>query len=227
MNNKKVIIFDFDGTFYSGEHVFDSLPEYISKHRREILSSVSDEHYEIIARENPTWQNAIFGSDIVNHIYSFKEKYPTFNVTIDDYWNWQNIRPDPLDIDENEVVNPKFVEDICKKYPTYIVSNSSPTHLNYYIDMFKLKNEWFVDVISNHFIEEDRTKKHYYRDILNKEKCLPENAFVFGDSDTSDLKPARELGMNAYQVLNVNDLEDIVNKALQDKLENEKASQLS
>ena len=63
---------------------------------------------EIIARENPTWQNAIFGSDIVNHIYSFKEKYPTFNVTIDDYWNWQNIRPDPLDIDENEVVNPKF-----------------------------------------------------------------------------------------------------------------------
>lgn len=224
--DKKVIIFDFDGTFYSGEKVFDKLPAYLKEHRREILSSITDEQYEIIERENPTWQQAYHGADIVNHIYSFKKNYPEYNITIDDYWNWQNIRPDPIDIDKNEVVNPKFIEEICKKYPTYLVSNSSPTHLNFYLNELNIKNEWFVDIISNHFIEEDITKKHYYKDILTKEKCAPENAFVFGDSITSDLKPAEALGINTYHVTNATELESIVKKAIQSSYEKSQNQEL-
>ena len=221
MNNKKVLIFDFDGTFYSGEKVFDKLPEYMIKHRRDMLASVTDEQYEIIERENPSWQEACHGSDIVNHIYMFKQKYPDFNVTINDYINWENIRPDPIDIDENEVVNPKFLEAVCKEYKTYLVSNSSPTHLHFYMDKLGIDKNWFVDIISNQFIEEDRTKKHYNQDILNAENYSPKNAYVFGDSDKSDLMPARELGINTYLITDARKLENVVNKAIGRSLEKE------
>jgi len=227
MNNKRVIILDFDGTFYSGEKVFDLLPDYLKNHRREILSGLTDEQYEIVDKENPTWDTAYHGAEIVKHIYMFKDKYPDFNITIDDYWNWQNIRPDPIAIDENEVVNPKFIEKICKEFPTYVVSNSSPTHLNYYFEKLGIKGEWFKEVISNHFIAEDMTKKHYYKDILDNEKCLPDNAFVFGDSIESDLKPAKALGINTYHVTNALKLEETVKGAIEQSLANENSIQIS
>ena len=214
MNDKKVLIFDFDGTFYSGEKVFDKLPEYMINHRRDMLASITDEQYETIEKENPTWQDACHGSDIVNHIYMFKQKYPEFNITINDYIIWENLRPDPIDIDENEVVNPKFLEKICKEYKTYVVSNSSPTHLHFYMKKLGINPKWFEEIISNNFIEEDRTKKHYYQDILNMENCLPKNTYVFGDSEKSDLLPARELGINTHLITDARKLEDVVNKAI-------------
>ena len=106
------------------------------------------------------------------------------------------------------------MEEICKEYKTYVVSNSSPTHLKYYMDKLNINPKWFVDIISNNFTESDRTKKHYYKDILDSEKCDPQNAYVFGDSEKSDLLPARELGINTYLITDARKLEDIVNKAI-------------
>lgn len=212
--DKQVIIFDFDGTLYSGDDVFSKIPAHIKKHRREFLPNITDEQYAQIVKENPSWKKAFVGADIVNHIYEFKKQYPEFNISIKDFWNSQNLEPDPIVINENEIVDAEFMKTLCEKYPVYIVSNSSPVHINFYMEKFGIDPKWFKDVISNRFTAKDHSKMHYYERIIEKEECLPENVFVFGDSVISDLKPAKLLGMNACHVTNSNDIPMLVKNAL-------------
>ena len=51
-----------------------------------------------------------------------------------------------------EVVEAMFLKDLCKNYPVYVVSNSSPTHIKFYMDKIGIRYSWFKRVISNHFI---------------------------------------------------------------------------
>ena len=62
---KKVFIFDFDGTFYSGDHKFDKVKNDIDSNKRVFLSNLSDDEYALICNENPRWLKAITGNDIV------------------------------------------------------------------------------------------------------------------------------------------------------------------
>ena len=45
-----VFIFDFDGTFYSGEHKFDKVKENIDENKRIFLSHLSDDEYDLICK---------------------------------------------------------------------------------------------------------------------------------------------------------------------------------
>ena len=55
MKEKKIIfIFDFDGTFYSGDEMFSKLPAYIARHRRDFLPNLSDEEYKKVVTEKTT-----------------------------------------------------------------------------------------------------------------------------------------------------------------------------
>ncbi|MBQ3494080.1 MAG: HAD family hydrolase [Clostridia bacterium] len=193
---KKVIIFDFDGTFYSGEQAFLKLENFIKENRRKFMPRLREEEYKKIVNENPLWEKEYNGSEIVDLMYALKEKYPQFDISVKDFWNWQNSTPDPLVIDKNLLVDNNYLNDICQKYPVYIVSNSSPTHIYYYMEMFGIDKNWFKEIISNRFTAKDRTKKHYYKRILEKENCKPQNAIVLGDSDKNDLEPARKLNIN-------------------------------
>lgn len=212
--DKKIIIFDFDGTLYSGDDVFSKIPAYISRHRRAFLPRVSNEDYAKIVKENPSWKKAYVGSEIVEHIYLFKKKYPELDISIKDFWNSQNEKPDPIVINENEIVDASFIENLCQHFSVYVVSNSSPVHIEFYMEKFGINPKWFKDVISNRFTAKDQTKMHYYQKILEKENCEPENAFVFGDSVKSDLKPAKLLGMNTCHITNSNDIPMLVKNAL-------------
>ena len=211
---KKVIIFDFDGTFYSGGKAFSKLEEFINENKRDFMPRLTDAQYNKISKENPEWKTVYNGSEIVDLMYDLKEKYPQFNITVKDFWNWQNSKPDPIVIDKNLVVDTNYLEKICKQYPTYVVSNSSPTHILFYMKKLNINPKWFVKIVSNHFIAKDRTKKHYYQDILEKENCLPQNCFVFGDSIKNDLEPAEKLGIKTIYVDDARDIPKVVDEAL-------------
>ena len=217
MNNKKVFIFDFDGTFYSGKNVFSKLDTHVNNGKRQMIPNVSDAEYNQIVKENPEWKTITNGTAIVDMLYSFKQKYPHLKISAHDFWIWQQQNPDPIMIDPNETVDPVFMKNLCKTYPVYIVSNSSPSHLLLHMKTLKLNPKWFKEIISNKFTVKDRTKKHYYARILEKENCLPKNAFVFGDSFKSDLEPAIALGINTTIVTNAKQLPDLVNQSINSK----------
>ena len=110
---KKVFIFDFDGTFYSGEHKFDKVNKNIEDNRRKFLSKLNDEQYELICKENPRWLNATTGNDIVRCLIRLMKKYKEWNITIEDFYNWQNDFIYDIVIDSNQTVDSKFLEELC------------------------------------------------------------------------------------------------------------------
>lgn len=217
MNSKKVFIFDFDGTLYSGDEAFAKIPNFIKRNKRKFFPNLTDYQYRKIAKENPEWKDVWVGCDIVNFIYKVKEKYPQYNISVKDFWSWQNTTPDPIIIDENEVVEATFLRDLCKQYPVYVVSNSSPLHIKFYMDKIGIRYSWFKKVISNHFISTDKTKGHYYQDILEEENCLPSQVYVFGDSIKNDLNPAKKMGMNTKHINSAVDIPKLVSKVLENK----------
>ncbi len=217
MRDKQVIIFDFDGTFYSGDDIFSLLPEFVHRHKKCFLPRLSQEQYDVIVKENPSWQEIFVGADLIKHIYIFRKKYPTWDISARDFWRWQNVTREPVVIHDDMTVDPNFLQELCKQYPVYVVSNSAPTHINYFMKRINVNPKWFTKIISNKFTVKDPSKKHYYQSILQRENCKPNNAYVFGDSITSDLDPAKALGINTYHVTDAREIPAVVNSALKRK----------
>ena len=212
MKQKKVLIFDFDGVFYSGEHKFDNIAWQMQKAKRDFLPKLSDQEYKQVCNDFPNWEKVTVGAEIIDTIYEIKKR--GYNVSADDFWWWQQNNRDLLVIDFSQVIDATYIKHLCRKFAVYVVSNSSYSHLDYYMKILDVKPKWFKKIISNKFCEFDRTKKHYYQAILQQEKCEAQNAYVFGDSEKSDLVPARELGINAFLIQNSNDIQTIVENAI-------------
>ena len=215
---KKVFIFDFDGTFYSGEHKFDNVEQNIVENRRKFLSKLNDEQYQIICKENPRWEKAVTGNDIVRCLIRLMKKYKDWDITIEDFYNWQNDFIYDIVIDENQIVDSEFMKKLCNEYSVYVVSNSSLKHIYYYMEKLNVDTRLFKAVIGNEFKKEDPSKQHYYREILEKEEAKPYNVYVFGDSVESDLTPAIRLGINAFYVDNANNIKKLAYKVINNEI---------
>lgn len=219
---KKVIILDFDGTLYSGKHIFDKVAGKVIANRRKFLPSFSDSEYEEMIKKYPHWNEVITGRDIVDAIYTVKNMYPNKEVSTKAFFNWQNDDIYELVLDEKQFADVSFIKQLCQKYPVYIVSNSSINHLKHYMGVLDIDPSWFKEIISNHFEEFDRTKKHYYQDICDKENAKPENVFVFGDSIASDLEPGKQLNMKTYFINDATTVKTIVNQVLGEEMSTQK-----
>ncbi len=207
---KYVFIFDFDGVFYSGEHKFDNINSKINNHRHKFLGAISKSDYDLISKENPEWFKCFSGSQITKFILNIKDKYPNLNLTTKHFYNWQHYDHYNLIIDYNQIIKASFIKNLCRNYPVYILTNSSYTHIKYYMKKLNIKPAWFKKIISNEFKLDDLTKKHYMQKILNKEKCESNNAYMIGDSLEGDIKPAKELNINTFYVKNSNDVEPYI-----------------
>ena len=205
---KKVFIFDFDGVFYSGKHKFEHVKETVHAAKRNFLRNLSDSQYQQICKENPNWEKIYTGQDIVEFIYELTKKYTEFNISTKEFCSWQETNPYKIIIDYSQVIDKLMIQSLSKKYPVYIVSNSSTSHIKFYMDKLDIKYSWFKKVYSNEFLSSDFTKKHYYQDILKTEKCSPNNSYVFGDNKQHDLDPATELGINTIFIKNSNDIKN-------------------
>lgn len=214
MKKRQIIIFDFDGTLYSGENMFSQIPEFVNQNKRKMIPNITEAEYEKIVKENPTWANAWYGNDLAKHIYMFEEKYPEMNISIKDFIAWEASCIEPVNINKNETVDTKFLKQLCKDYTVYIVSNSLSNHIKHYMKILGISHSWFKGVYSNHFMKYDLSKKPYYKKILERENCKPSEIYVFGDSNKSDIVPAKALGMNGFEIPSSTMIPEIVTNAL-------------
>ena len=214
MRNKKIIVFDFDGTLYSGENMFSKIPEFVNQNKRKMLPNLTNDQYDKIVKENPSWADAWYGNDLARHVYMFEEKYPEMNISIKDFLDWEASCIEPVNINQDETVDVEFLKQLCKDYTVYIVSNSLSNHIKHYMKVLNISHSWFKGVYSNHFMKHDMTKKPYYKKILARENCKPNEVYVFGDSNKSDIVPAKELGMNGFEIPSATQIPEIVTSAL-------------
>ena len=224
---KKVIILDFDGTLYSGEHKFDLIIDVVKNNKRAFLPNLSEEEYALVCKEVPSWSAAIFGSEITKSIIEIIKKFPNLPVSTKDFYIWQDTYTYPIIIDREEIVDLDFLQWLCKEYPVYIVSNSAPSHITHYMKEIGVNPTWFVEVISNQFNEFDTTKKPCYEYVCQKERINPSNLYVFGDSRTSDLNPAKEINANTGHIRDARLIPFMVKSALGLDTEQEKETILA
>ena len=213
---RKVIILDFDGTVYSGEDIFCHVPEYIEKNRRRFLNKLSDVEFEKVCSENPDYMNAVSGAEICKQTYIMKEKYPTFNIDMKGFTDCQEAEVYNICLDNAHITSVEDIDEICSKYPVYVVSNSAINHIHFYMKKFGFDIGKFKKIFSNQFEEFDQSKKHYYEYIIKEEGILPSNLYVYGDSLKSDLNPAMELGANAYLSKDAHELKNLIFSTIED-----------
>lgn len=203
----KVLILDFDGVFYSGKNQFKFIPIFVDAHRREFLPNVSDEVYEEICTIFPEFTKVSNGHEIVENIYKIADAYPQCKIDAKAFWQIQQDLRYIICFDDATKVD---AIEIAKQIPTYIISNSSPNHIKFYMQKLGVKPEWFKEIINNHFEKFDITKQHYYNNILQKENIAPKDAIVFGDSVKSDLLPAQMLGIDTVLTGQAKDLHKLI-----------------
>lgn len=213
-----IIIFDFDKTFYSGEKVFENIRSWVEEHRRELFSNLTDSQYLRILNENPNFANATIGSEIVAGISLLRKKYPQLDIDTKDYWNCQQKYIYDINLTNAEIVDVEFINALTKLINCYIVSNSSPNHLNYYLGKIGLNSQDFKQVISNRFELWDLTKQHYYEDIAKQENAKTSEIYVFGDTYQDDLVPAEKIGANTCLITRSSLLKDNVIKCIKQAL---------
>lgn len=204
MKKIKLIIFDFDNTLYQGEKTFRDhwtkacikLIDYFFKDMTE------NEKRQLYKKYNVPYQ---FNEDVLKekpgiHCYRILtgEGY-----TIEDWLNYwsENVYLENWDYITKTVDN-QMLKDLQKDYALYIVTNSPTKQIKAYAKELNIDLSVFKHIYANFETRwrSGTTKEVYYKDIIQKEQILPKECLVIGDSYSSDLRPAIELGMNTLLV---------------------------
>ena len=196
----KAIIFDFDGTLYSGEtwkYWGDYLKKYIA---------LTFENAEEILKEYKVDNDT---SGIVPVKMAIK-----YTGSAETFYNYQKENIYSLDIDNLKVVDAQSLRELSKTYKLFIVSNSPVNYIYHYLKHFGIDKDLFTAIYDNEFKAEDISKKPRFSQILKENNLKSNQVCVVGDSFSSDVAPARALNVFAVQVNNLKETNNVINKLI-------------
>lgn len=185
----KVIVFDFDDTLYIGKvwknfkaYLTDILTKYFSskekgeqflKRAYEIDKNLSNKN-NVKLLEEEGYDSKKYVELIEGNIYEHA-CVPKF-------------------------ISHKFLEDLTKKYPVYIVSMSSPNYMKRYLKKYGFDDIDFKNVYSVDLLSKNKSKKDNYEKIAKDEKIKPDELLVVGDDYINDIVPAIEAGVKYIHI---------------------------
>lgn len=183
----KVVIFDFDDTLYSDTN---PLPwkNFCIKTVEYFLKKLKVEDSENIL--NIVKNSGFSDRQLIRFIVSLGAK----EKDVKDYMKSHNIEGNAF---ENcKKVSNTTLRDFQQYFVMYIVSNSLETSVRANMAFLRIEPSFFKDIISN---KED-SKKGEYENIIKREGILPNELLVIGNSYSSDILPALEIGANGKVV---------------------------
>lgn len=183
----KVVIFDFDDTLYSDTN---PLPwkNFCIKTVEYFLKKLKVEDSENIL--NIVKNSGFSDRQLIKFIVSLGAK----EKDVKDYMKSHNIEGNAF---ENcKKVSNTTLRDFQQYFVMYIVSNSLETSVRANMAFLRIEPSFFKDIISN---KEDSKKKEY-ENIIKREGILPNELLVIGNSYSSDILPALEIGANGKVV---------------------------
>lgn len=185
--NIKVVVFDFDDTLYSGCD-WQPWDEFCQKGLKAMFDDLSQTEFQKL--QNKINKNGISDAAIVKLMMQNKK----------DINQWLEYRDNNIcDIDYSvcEKTDNEVLKDFAKKYTLYIVSNSTIKDIKNTAQILNIDLTMFKDIIVNKYENGKISKKVLYEKILQIENITPAEMFVIGNSQSSDINPAIELGANA------------------------------
>ena len=201
----KAVIFDFDETLYSGGDWSKYYNYCTGAFIKEGMFENAQQVFDELKRFCPTNEN--FGFRVAKYL---KMK----NIDIGFYRSYLNDNIYDFMTDNVTAVDDELLKLLKKKYKMFMISDSPKSHVDFYMDKFGLSQEHFDEVYLNSFREGDFTKKFYMNQIMEKHHLKPDEVLMIGDSALSDMKPAKELGLQHFQVFSTNDTKNIINSLL-------------
>ena len=183
----KVVIFDFDDTLYSDTN---PLPwkNFCIKTVEYFLKKLKVEDSENIL--NIVKNSGFSDRQLIRFIVSLGAK----EKDVKDYMKSHNIEGNAF---ENcKKVSNTTLRDFQQYFVMYIVSNSLETSVQDNMELLKIDSSFFKDIISN----KENSKKKEYENIIKREGILPDELLVIGNSYSSDILPALEIGANGKVV---------------------------
>ena len=181
----KTIIFDFDDTLYCGSK-WTTWVEYIflGFYKSGVSKEDCKKLYEKYGVETFLEQLKIVD-------LCFAE-----NINTKKFRNYlkKNVYQHPFEV--TKTISNDFLKKLSKKYKLYVLSLSEQRYIKYYGKKYGVNLKTFKKIITLNPI--DRTKAVEMKKILQKEKLLPEECLMIGDSLKSDIQSAESLGIKTY-----------------------------
>lgn len=212
MNLKKIkcVVLDFDGTMYSGgdwsnEPILfgdflvkkNLLPEYPTR----------DEKLEYLKNKYPNYH-------VIQQMFAFLHDNGIDDSEFRQY-NEENI----CEIRSEDIVfiNPELISGLAKSYSLYMISDSAIPYLEFYLEHAGLDKREFKEILSNEYKDEGLTKIPMMKKVLAKTGLKPDEVLMIGDSEKSDIIPAKLVGFQTCHVMHVSETEKILKKLIRAK----------
>lgn len=117
--------------------------------------------------------------------------------------------------DEIVFIDPKIISDLAKRYRVFVISDSQISYLEHYLKYAGISLDNFEGIYSNEYTDEGYTKIPMMKKILNKTGLKPEEIIMVGDSEKSDIVPAKLVGFQTYHVKDVFDTSEFLKKLIE------------
>lgn len=213
MNLKKIkcVAIDFDNTMYSHGNWADEVVLYSRfLEEQNILPELKtgEEKLKYIKSLYPNYH-------LIQMVYGYLH-----DNNIDDSlfrkFNDDNIS----DIITSEIVfiNPKVIEELAKNYKIFVVSDSQIPYLEHYLKYAGIGLDNFAGILSNEYNDEGYTKIPMMKKVLKMTGFKPNEVIMVGDSEKSDIVPAKLVGLQTYLVKDVHDTENFLQKLIDLKI---------
>ena len=203
MNLKKIkcVIVDFDETLYSyGNSSVEEYEDYLVEHN--LLPEIPDKHEKIK-----------YLKSIYPNFHSIKVIFAYLrdnNMDDSEFRAFYNSVVWDVRTKDTVFINPEIIKQLAKYYPIYIISDSAKVYLEFYLGEAKIDKSWFSGVYSNTYEDETYSKIPVMKRVLNETGFKPNEVIMIGDSEYSDIKPAKLLGLQSKHVKSVYETEGVL-----------------
>ena len=210
LNKIKCVVLDFDGTMYSyGD--WSNEPKLFG-------SYLVSKNY---LPECDGWENKMARLAEIYPQYHIIQQMFAFLADngIDDSefrkFNDENI----CEIRTNEIVflKPETIDKLAESYKVYIISDSAIPYIEFYLDHAKIDKSKFQAILTNEYRDEGYTKIPMMKQIIKETGLSPDEIIMVGDSERSDIVPAKLLGIQTHHVKVVEETEKILKKLIRIK----------
>ncbi len=205
--NLKAIIFDFDETLYYSPTALKKYIQYIKQTILALSNHTESEANEIIKKYG-------FDQRGENRV-SFGKTCENFGVK-KERWNKYKIKHFfEINYDDAKILDNNLLRALSKKYKLFIVSGELFQNILYKSKKLGIDVSCFCDIYAQKKTDKTpKSKIEIYQSILNDYKYHSENVLVFGDRYQVDIKPIELLGGHGFQIKDIDDLKNHLEKLL-------------
>ncbi len=200
----KCVIIDFDCTMYSGAN-WDTCDDLTFAYLTE--NKIYTKSRQEFINENRFPEKYHF----TQCVYAYLKKR---NLDISKFDDYINSHIYDFLCETTRQIDAKLVEALCDKYPVYLLSDSSKNYILHYLEIFKINRHWFKDIICNDYRSYDMSKAPYMANIVIDGGYNPNEVIMIGDSYYHDIVPAKKIGLQQANVLDVKQTEMVIRNLL-------------